>query len=106
MTPFGSIPWKPNRHKISGVLDALRAITHLSESYNPPCWLPSVSDSDSIMIAATNGLLDVRTREVRSLTPGFFNLVSVPFPYDPDAPAPTRWLEFLHQLWPNDEKAN
>lgn len=104
MTPFGSIPWKPNRHKISDVLDALRAITHLSESYNPPCWLPSVSDSDSIMIAATNGLLDVRTREVRSLTPGFFNLVSVPFPYDPDAPAPTRWLEFLHQLWPNDEE--
>ena len=55
MTPFGSIPWKPNRHKISDVLDALRAITHLPESYNPPCWLPSVSDSDSIMIATRMG---------------------------------------------------
>lgn len=28
----------------------------------------------------------------------------MPFPYDPDAPAPRRWLEFLHQLWPNDEE--
>jgi putative DNA primase/helicase len=50
-------------------------------------------------------LLNVHTRELRPLTPGFFSLVSVPFPYDEDAPSPTASLEFLHQLWPDDEQA-
>jgi putative DNA primase/helicase len=105
MTPFGKADWDPTQHKINDVTDALRGITHLPEFYNPPCWLPGIAGTDSPMIAATNGLLDVHTRELRPLTPGFFNLVSVPFPYDPNAPAPTHWLEFLHQLWPDDEES-
>ena len=32
-------------------------------------------------------------------TPLFFNSVSVPFAYDPDAPEPARWLAFLEELW-------
>ena len=105
MTEVGSKPWHPNRYKITDVADALRGITHLPEFHNPPCWLPGAVGTDSPVIAAENGLLDVRTRELRPLTPGFFNLVSVPFPYDPNAPAPTRWLKFLHQLWPDDEES-
>jgi putative DNA primase/helicase len=105
MKPTGEAPWEPNRYKINDVVDALRGITHLPQSYNPPCWLPGIAGTDAPVIAATNGLLNVHTRELRPLTPGFFNLVSVPFPYNPDAPKPTRWLEFLHQLWPDDEEA-
>jgi putative DNA primase/helicase len=105
MTPLGPLPWEPNRYKINDVLDALRGIIHLPGSYNPPCWLPGTTGTDSPVIAAKNGLLDVLTRELRPLMPGFFNLVAVPFDYDPNAPTPTRWLEFLHQLWPDDEEA-
>jgi putative DNA primase/helicase len=105
VTQFGKVDWDPNRHKISDVLDALRGITHLPESYHPSCWLPGTAGTDSPVIATANGLLDVRTRELRPLTPGFFNLVSVPFPYDPSAPTPARWLEFLHQLWPDDPES-
>jgi putative DNA primase/helicase len=105
MTQFGPAPWEPNRYKINDVLDALRGITHLPQSYNPPCWLSGSAGVDVLVIAATNGLLEVRTRELRPITPGFFNLVSVPFPYNPDAPEPTAWLRFLHQLWPDDEEA-
>jgi putative DNA primase/helicase len=53
-------------------------------------------------VACTNGLLNVATRELRPLTPAFFNRVAVPFEYEPNAPTPTRWLEFLDQLWPDD----
>ena len=105
MQPTGEAPWEPNRYKINDVLDALRGITHLPQSYHPPYWLPGTTGTDAPVIAATNGLLNVRTRELLPLTPGFFNLVSVPFPYDPHAPEPTRWLEFLHQLWPDDKEA-
>ena len=105
MQPTGEAPWEPNRYKINDVVDALRGITHLPQSYNPPCWLPGTTGTDAPVIAATNGLLNVHTRELRPLTPAFFNLVSVPFPYNPEAPTPTCWLEFLHQLWPDDEEA-
>jgi putative DNA primase/helicase len=29
--------------------------------------------------------------------------VSVPFPYDPEAPSPKRWLAFLKELWADDQ---
>jgi putative DNA primase/helicase len=29
----------------------------------------------------------------------------VPFPYDPDAPTPTKWLAFLEELWPDEPDA-
>jgi putative DNA primase/helicase len=31
--------------------------------------------------------------------------VSVPFAYDPAAPAPTKWLAFLGALWPDEPDA-
>jgi putative DNA primase/helicase len=100
LTKFGPMPWLPNRNKIANVIDATRAITHLPESFDPPCWLRGDFAND--IVACTNGLLNVATRELRPLTPAFFNRVAVPFDYEPNAPTPTRWLEFLDQLWPDD----
>src|SRR5262249_50597803 len=31
--------------------------------------------------------------------------VSVPFDYDPQAPKPQRWLDFLDELWPQEPEA-
>ncbi|MFJ1547399.1 hypothetical protein [Streptomyces sp. NPDC088246] len=47
-------------------------------------------------MAGENGLLRIRDRALLPHTPGFFDLVSVPFPYDPSATAPT-WERFLRQ---------
>ncbi len=103
-------PWEPNRHKVADVLDAVAGITHLSESVDAPCWLvrtgphgprSSIYRADEI-VACSNGLLHVGTRELLDLTPDYFNRVAVPFAYDADAPRPSRWLDFLAQLWPDD----
>jgi putative DNA primase/helicase len=105
LTRFGASPWLPNRRKIGDVIDAMQGIIHLPEFVDPPCWLDpgtATPDSDSSVVACCNGLLDISTRELRPLTPAFFNRVAVPFDYEPQALAPTRWLEFLDQLWPND----
>jgi putative DNA primase/helicase len=48
-----------------------------------------------------HGLLRVADRTLTDHTPGFFNLVSVPFDYDPEATAPA-WRAFLKRLWPQD----
>ncbi|WP_329198978.1 DNA primase family protein [Streptomyces sp. NBC_01435] len=55
-------------------------------------------------MACENGLLRIRDRELLPHGPGFFNLVSVPFTYDPDACAPA-WEAFLQQIWPDDPEA-
>lgn len=95
-------PWRPNRHKIADVLDTLAATTHLSESVDPPAWLTRSLIPAGEVVACTNGLLHVGTRTLHKLTPRYFNRVAVPFDFDPTAPPPARWLEFLGQLWPDD----
>lgn len=96
-------PWRPNRRKVADVLDALAAATHLSETTDPPAWLvehPSALTGE--VVACLNGLLHVDTRKLMPHTPRFFTRVSVPFDFDPAAPEPSEWLNFLDQLWPND----
>jgi putative DNA primase/helicase len=93
-------PWAPTRSKIADVVDALAAVTHLAETTGCPSWLDG--RRAGVIVSCANGLLDVAGRELLEHTPKFFNQVSVPFEYDPDALAPTRWLAFLEDLWPED----
>jgi len=94
--------WRPNRRKVADVLDALGAITHLPETVDSPAWLDQSPIPAGEVVACANGLLHVGTRKLEDLTPRYFNRVSVPFDFDPAAPAPARWLAFLAELWPED----
>ncbi|MFH8566973.1 phage/plasmid primase, P4 family [Streptomyces sp. NPDC017993] len=98
--------WAPTKPKISNLLDALGAITLLPTEVDAPTWTDRSdrAQDTSTIVACQNGLLRIRDRELLPHTPGFFNLVSVPFAYDPDATAPT-WERFLAQVWPNDPDA-
>jgi putative DNA primase/helicase len=96
-------PWRPNRSKITNVLDTLTAVSHLPERVNTPSWQdgPALA-APGQLVACRNGLLDVSTRTLHPHTPTYFNLVAVPFDYHQHAPPPVRWLQFLRQLWPDD----
>ncbi|UCM89183.1 DNA primase family protein [Streptomyces marincola] len=98
--------WAPTKQKISNVLDALGAITLLPTDTDTPAWLDSdgAPDNEEPIVACENGLLHIRDRALLPHTPGFFNLVSVPFPYDPGATAP-EWEHFLSEVWPDDPDA-
>jgi putative DNA primase/helicase len=109
-------PWSPNRYKVADVLDALRAVTHLGEHIDQPSWLSTTQGCDGTripsghwkpaeIVATSNGLLHVGTRTLDCHTPAYFNRVAVPFPYDPHALPPLRWLVFLEELWPDDPDA-
>jgi putative DNA primase/helicase len=93
-------PWLPNRYKIGDVLEALSAIVILPDDFEQPGWLDG-RDSGPI-VATSNGLLDIASLQLHPHTPLYFSQVSVPFPYDPDAPPPDRWLAFLDELWPQE----
>lgn len=99
-------PWSPNRYKVADVIDSLRALTFLEESTHPPSWLdnPLGAPADEL-VACTNGLLHVPTRELAEHDPRLFNTVSVPFAYSDDPPEPAEWLAFLNELWPEDADA-
>ena len=99
-----SLPWAPNRHKVGDCVDALKAATHLKEGAGPSTWLESVGGvpPDRELVAVHNGLLHVNTRQLYDHDPRFFNQVSVPFDYNADAGAPTKWIAFLNELWPDD----
>jgi putative DNA primase/helicase len=96
-------PWAPNRHKVGDLLEALGAICLLADDVDQPSWLDWRAAGS--VVAMANGLLDIASRELIPHSPLYFNTTSVPFDYDPDAPEPRRWLNFLGELWPDDVSA-
>ncbi|MEU6535871.1 phage/plasmid primase, P4 family [Streptomyces sp. NPDC047000] len=100
--------WAPTKQKIGNLLDALGAVTLLPTGTDAPAWLtptgPDAPEDGGPIVACANGLLRIRDRALLPHTPGFFNLVSVPFAYDPHATAPA-WERFLTQLWPDNPDA-
>ncbi|MFD0435588.1 DNA primase family protein [Streptomyces chartreusis] len=95
--------WAPTKQKIGNLLDALGAITLLPTDTDAPAWIDDQGDTGQDhgpIVACENGLLRIRDRALLPHGPGFFNLVSVPFAYNPAASAPT-WEAFLAQIWPD-----
>jgi putative DNA primase/helicase len=101
MTLAGPMAWTPNQHKIRNVIDALAAICFLRTDLDQPCWLED-GHYDDALVALGNGLLEVGRKRLLPHTPAFFNQTSVPFNYEPNAPEPTKWLQFLSELWPDE----
>jgi putative DNA primase/helicase len=99
----GELPFAPSRRKIDDVVDALRAVVRLESKHEAPTWTDGRTDlKPSEIVSMSNGLLHVPTRTLSPHTPTFFVHHSLPFAYVPMAPAPSQWLDFLHQLWADD----
>ena len=96
-------PWAPTRRKIGDVLEALAAVCILRSDIDQPAWLDG--RTTGVIVAVNNGLLDVERRCLLPHTPLFFNQTSVPFDYQPEAPRPSRWMNFLTELWPSEPAA-
>jgi putative DNA primase/helicase len=103
LTDDGLKPWAPNRRKIGDLLEALAAICILAADRDQPSWLDD--RSTGVVVSMENGLLDIEERRLLPHTPLFFNQTSVPFAFEPGATAPTRWLQFLDEIWPNEPDA-
>lgn len=99
-------PFLPTSARVSDIVDAIRAVSHLPTAAPPPCWLDGATGHDALdLMPCANGLLHLPTRVVTPSSPLFFALSGIDFSYDASAPAPLYWLRFLHELWPEDADA-
>jgi putative DNA primase/helicase len=103
VTDNGASLWQPTRRKIADLLEALSAILLLADNTDQPGWLSGRASGAIVSLA--NGLLDIASRQLQAHSPLYFNQTAVPFAYEPDAPSPQRWLDFLEQLWPQEPEA-
>lgn len=103
------VPFNPTAATVSGVLDAVKAATHLPNKANtrPPVWLEGYGrdrPDPSKLVSLENGLFHTEQNIIIPHSLGFFTLNSLPFAYDPQAKCPT-WHQFLSDVWPEDQQS-
>jgi putative DNA primase/helicase len=99
-------PFRPTKHDVDDVLDALKAEANLSTSLVLPAWLneePELPINE--VLICQNGLLHLPTRERYPSTPQLFAPHALPVEFSPNAPKPERWHQFLSEVWPNDQRS-
>jgi putative DNA primase/helicase len=96
----------------SDVVNAFRSLAHLDprDVADQPAWIGEAPHgwNPRDILPVSNGLLYLG--EGRPLlvghTPKFFGPVALPYPFDPQAPEPSRWLRFLAEVFPNDQESH
>lgn len=92
------------RAHVGDTLNAMKSLVRLSADKKPPCWLADHEWEAEECIPFENGILHVPSflsgkDHWVAPTPAFFNTHNLSFAYDPKAPKPKRWMEFLAELW-------
>jgi putative DNA primase/helicase len=98
---------------VGDVVQALSGLTVLPTSTYPeqPCWLDGRSDWPvHEVLPARNGLIhlpSVVADEPCTIlpTPAFFGAYALDYNFDANAPKPQEWINFLNQLWDEDQES-
>jgi P4 family phage/plasmid primase-like protien len=83
------------------MIDALRAVCHkAADAFAPPCWLDGEGPFPAgETLAFTDGLLHLATMRFEPPTPNFFTRNALSYSFDPFAPKPRAWLQFLKSIF-------
>ena len=102
--------FNPDKYKVDLVIDVLRAVCfQRHHPANGAVWLDGRENPDpKYLISFSNGIVNIvewlenpMTPLIKH-TPLLLNVNSITFNFDPCAPEPTAWLQFLNAIWPND----
>jgi putative DNA primase/helicase len=99
--------FKPTRSRVSDVIDALSSVCHLDSDIEPPVWLEDEPGDPEAgeLFPVSNGLLHLPTGRLLTPTPRFFGLAASDVEFNPSAPDPKCWLDFLSDLFGDDVEA-
>jgi putative DNA primase/helicase len=100
----------------SNLLAQVKALSLLSSTYQPPCWIDSAGDAfngwkPEEIVIAKNGIVHLPTLTtgkpdyLASATPALFATSALDYDFSLEAPEPIRWRAFLTELWPNDPES-
>jgi putative DNA primase/helicase len=105
--------FKLTQAAISNVLEGLKAKARLSYRIDPPAWIddepPTWNPAD--VLACRNVLINLPALVAglpdyqRPATPRFFTMSALDYNFRIDAPRPDAWLQFLAELWPEDQQS-
>jgi integrase len=100
------VSFDSNSATIKGALEAIRNYTYLTSSITPPTWLTYSSDDldPRECLVGKSSTLHIPSGTVIPPTPNLFATAALEFDYRSDAPTPNTWLNFLHQLWEDDQE--
>jgi putative DNA primase/helicase len=95
-----TLPFKPNKSKVENVFAALCAESALDDHLEPPVWLNEEREKEypaPELYACKGGLLHLPSKHLIPHTPSYFGIAASEVNFDPQAPAPERWLKFLDE---------
>lgn len=64
---------------------------------------PDIFDADGMLLNCNNGVIDLRTGELKPHDPLLYMMKMVPYDYDPEAPC-SDWLDYLHLAQQDDDE--
>ncbi len=98
------VPFEPDTKSIHETINALRAVGHVLPTIEQPYWLDGRTGPDPAqLICFPNGILNLSTNQFMPPEPMLFTSHGVAFDYDPNAPEPIEWLEFLKQVYDGEQ---
>lgn len=100
ISPTGA-RFAPMDHDYREVMNALEA--GLSLETNPTAWLHKPERVDDVLMFK-NGLVEISTGRLSSPNPRLWIHSALDYDWNPEAKCP-RWMEFLEQIFPDDEQA-
>jgi putative DNA primase/helicase len=98
---------------VNNAVQALKSLVKVDANTERPVWLsPTPPFPAEGVLPFSNGLVSLPSYLAGGVvhhvphTPAFFSgRKALPFAFDPAAPRPGSWLEFLDQLWPHDPES-
>jgi P4 family phage/plasmid primase-like protien len=91
---------------VTNAVHAAVEFAHIPSAQSPHVWINGVSGpSPRRLVSFPNGLYDLESDELLPLSPDFFTLNALEFPFDGEATEPVEWLKFLGSVWGDDKES-
>jgi putative DNA primase/helicase len=99
------VSFDPNSASVLNTRAASAAHAQLTGKVDFPHWIGKAPVPAAEILSCANGLLHLPTRKLLPHTPMLRNTYALDYAFNPEAPLPDLFLQFLTELWPSDPQS-